>query len=304
MSEAGDYDPGPWTGYSFKTARKTYDRHVGRSYGDAVSSGKDPKDLVPGKLETKCISPLVIACDVTGSMGDWPATIFSKLPYLELEGKEYLGEDMEISFAAVGDAYCDNYPLQVRPFTKGTDLEKRLKELVVEGGGGGQIQESYDLAALYYARNVEMSNAVNPIFIFIGDEKMYPSVDKKQAKNWTYNALENRLSAEGLVKELQRKYSVYLVIKSYDTCSSDGMTGTNKVVYDSWKSLLGEDHIAVLPDASRVVDVIFGILAKETGRIGYFEDELKDRQDPGQIKTVLKSLNPVHYLKEENLFLS
>jgi hypothetical protein len=29
-------------------------------------------------------------------MGDWPATMFSKLPYLENEGKEYLGEDFEI----------------------------------------------------------------------------------------------------------------------------------------------------------------------------------------------------------------
>ena len=170
MSEAGDFTPGVWAGYDFSSARKKYDVHVGRSYGDAVAKRKKATDLVPASLTTNSESPLVIACDVTGSMGEWPAVIFSKLPYLELEGKEYLGPTMEISFAAIGDAYCDQYPLQVRPFTSGTDLKSQLEELVIEGGGGGQACESYELAALYYSRNVGMPNAIKPIFVYIGDE--------------------------------------------------------------------------------------------------------------------------------------
>jgi len=81
MSESGDYNPGVWSGYSFTKARKTYDEHVGRSYGDAVKRNKSVTNLIPKSLATNSESPLVIACDVTGSMGSWPATMFSKLPY-------------------------------------------------------------------------------------------------------------------------------------------------------------------------------------------------------------------------------
>ena len=36
MSEAGDYDPGVWKGYDFKSARAKFDVHAGRSYADAI----------------------------------------------------------------------------------------------------------------------------------------------------------------------------------------------------------------------------------------------------------------------------
>ena len=296
MSESGDFDPGVWTGYDFGAARKSYDVHVGRSYDDAVSSGKSASELLEDRLKTNSESPLVIACDVTGSMGEWPAVIFSKLPYLELEGKEYLGETMEISFAAVGDAYSDNYPLQVRKFAKGKDLEKRLKELVIEGNGGGQTSESYDLAALYYARNVDMPKAIKPIFIFIGDEGLYEHIDKAQAKEWARTDVEGRLSTPQVIKELQAKYSVYLVRKMYGSDSGDGMSGDNRRIGKQWEEYLGADHIAILPKADRVVDVIFGILAKETGRIDYFRKEITDRQTDAQVRTVMKSLHTIHEL--------
>ena len=61
-----------------------------------------------------------------------------------------------------------------------------------------------------------------------------------------------------------------------------------------WAKLIGEDRIAFLPEADRVVDVIFGLLARETGRIDYFAKELEGRQRPDQVKTVMKSLATVH----------
>jgi len=293
MSEAGDYDPGPWRGYDFKSARKRYDRHVGRSYDDARRSRKPKKDIWVPSLTTNSESPLVIACDVTGSMGDWPATIFSKLPYLDLEGKEYLGKDMEISFAAVGDAYSDDYPLQVRQFTSGKGLEKKLKELIIEGNGGGQTNESYDLCALYYSRNVEMPNAIHPIFIFIGDEGLYDFIDNDQAKEYAGVSLGQRISSKQIIKDLQSKFSVYLVRKPYDVNRGDGMSDVDKKIYKQWESYLGADHISDLPEAGRVVDVIFGILAKETSRVDYFEDELRGRQTEEQARTVMKALDTI-----------
>lgn len=300
MSESGDYSPGVWKGHDFASARRTYDAYVGRSYDAAVTAGKGTKDLIAENVKTNSSAPLVIVIDETGSMGDWPATIFSKLPYLENEGKEYLGEDFEICFMAIGDAYCnEKYPLQVRPFARGLELKDRLKELVIEGGGGGQMTESYDLAALFAAEKIEMPNAVKPIMIFIGDEQCYDYVDQQQAENLCGTKLEKRLSIEALFKKLTDKYSVYLIRKVYRDTGDNSISENDKEITAHWAKLLGKDHIANLPEAGRVVDVIFGILAKETERIAYFEHELEDRQTDDQVKTVYKSLATIHKITDD-----
>ena len=244
MSEGADYDPGPWSGYSFATARKVYDDHVDRSYDDAKTKGKDLEALLEKKISTKSTAPLIIACDVTGSMGGWPATMFSKLPYLELEGQEYLGKDLEICFAAIGDAYSDKYPLQVRPFTKGKDLEKRMKELVIEGGGGGQSTESYELAALYFAKNVDMPKAIKPVLIFIGDEGLYQSVPKDHASKYLGVKLEKQMPTKEIFEELTSKYSVYLIRKPYHPTGTNSTSSEDQKIYNQWEKLLGEERIS------------------------------------------------------------
>src|SRR5262245_45615202 len=108
MAETSDFTPADWSaGHPFSDARKAYDAHAGRSYADAAAKGVRSADLVPESVTTDSPSPVVILCDVTGSMGEWPATIFSKLPYLDHEAKEYLGEGVEFCFGAIGDAYSD-----------------------------------------------------------------------------------------------------------------------------------------------------------------------------------------------------
>jgi len=295
MSEDGDYSPGAWSGYDFGSARSTYDKHVGRSYTVAKNSGKKVADMVPESISTESTAPLVVLCDVTGSMGNWPATIFSKLPYLDLEGKEYLGDDMEISFAAVGDAHSDEYPIQIRPFKAGTDLESELKELVIEGNGGGQSSESYELTALYYARNAHMPNAKRPILIIIGDEGFYETISRAHAKLAHVHTQEKSISTRELFDELMETYSVYLVRKPYN------YGGENDRIQSRWENLIGKEHIAVLPSADRVVDVIFGILAQEQNRVDYFKDEIEDRQDPNQVDTVYKALKTIHAMPAKKI---
>lgn len=287
MSESSNYSPGDWKGYDFDAARKTYDKHVGRSYSDAQADNKRVADLVPANIKTESEAPLIITVDVTGSMGDWPAVMFSKLPYMDNECKEYLGENFELSFAAVGDANSDKYPIQIRPFAKGRDMEKQLKELVIEGNGGGQCSESYELTALYYARNAEMPNAKRPIMIIIGDEGYYDHVIKKHATMAHVKLEENDISTEQIFKELKEKFSVYLIRKPYDS-------GDDKHIQKKWENLVGKEHIAVLPSADRVVDVIFGILAQEKNKVDYFQKEIEDRQREEQVDTVYKALKTIH----------
>lgn len=300
MSESGDYTPAPWAAaHDFTSAKRSYLDNAARTYSDAIAAAVPVSALVPDKLVCEAENPLIIVCDVTGSMTDWPATIFSKLPYLEHEGKEYLGDDMEISFSAIGDGPCrDQYPLQVQPFVKGADLKETIGKLIHEKRGGGTSEESYDLAALYYARNVEYPNAIRkPILIFIGDEGIYNYVDEVLAENVAKCKLQGRLDAKALFAELRAKYNVYVIRKPYN-CDINNPSPSETRIQNQWIEMLGADHVVSLPDPNRVVDVIFGILGKESGKLDYFEKELKDRQGKdkdgeAKINVVLKSIRSI-----------
>ncbi len=300
MAESADYDPGPWAGHNFASARSAYDASAGRSYAQAVSAGRTASDLVPVEISTDSAHPLLIRCDVTGSMSGWPGTIFSKLPYLDHEVRtEYLGEDAQISFGAISDT-GDNYPLQIQPFTIGTDMKDSLQKLVVTNGGSGpgMYCEAYGVAALYDLRNVHMPNAViRPILIIIGDEMPYHLVgtnDAKQAKV----TLEKGLSADQIFAELTEAYSVYLVQKPYgsESLTKDRLSGVTSQVHEKWESILGPGRIALLGAPDRVVDVIFGILAEEAGRRDYFQKEIEARQRANQVEEVYESLESIHLL--------
>ena len=89
MSEmGGSYDPGPWRGWDFDSARKAHTNlrpSAGRGYSGSSSSTPSvaPTNLVPDKVTTNAKSPLVVVVDGTGSMGQFPKIIFQKLPLLD-----------------------------------------------------------------------------------------------------------------------------------------------------------------------------------------------------------------------------
>jgi hypothetical protein len=291
----GDYDPGPWKGWDFKSARAAYDATAGRSYASAMSPGgmgsKKLEDLVPKLLKTDSPSPVIIAVDVTGSMREWPKVIFEKLPVVDLGLKDYLDKP-EVSFMAIGDCYSDQYPLQVQPFGKGKDLAGNLEKLIIEGNGGGQVQESYDLAAVYATHHVQMPNAVKPIFIYIGDEGIYPHVDKDAAAKWARTDIEGWLGTKDALKMLKKRFSVYCIRKPYDS-TGDAMSGTDKGIHQQWTDYLGPGRVAILSEPRRVVDVILGLVAYDTGNMDGFRTELTERQTAAQVKTVMKSLKAI-----------
>ena len=299
MSEAGDYTPG-WVGHDFDSARKDYRQHARTSLNVAVQKGVIVKDLVPESLYTESSNPTVVIYDQTGSMDEWPGVMFAKAVFFDHECRtEYRGEDVEYSWSAIGDAHNrERYPFQARNFTKGQSIESSLKEIVSERDGGGQTYETYEYAALYYARNVEMPNAINPLLIFIGDESPYETIEPDLAKHLTHIELKKTMRTSDAFKELKQKFTVYLIQKPYGsgTLTDGELTGTTKRVHDDWAKLVGEDHIVLLGDPNRVMDTILGIMAHEAGKTGEFTKELTDRQTPAQVKTVMTSLKTIHAL--------
>lgn len=318
MSESGDYSPAPyWSGHDFEETKRAYTKKVDRSYAEVrersskSSSSKSSRlDVkIPKKLTCKTEAALIVVIDVTGSMGEWPATIFSKLPYLEHELKVYLGDDSSVSFCAMGDAYCDDYPLQPKKFYKGKGMATALNEIIHEGGGGVGLEESYDLPALYYLKNAEFPNAIRkPIMVFIGDEGLYSFVKPAHAEEFAKYKFEKdeRMGPPKLFSELNKKFSVYHVRKPYSNSRSNQNSEHDEKITRQWSKLIGADRIITLPEPERVVDVLFGILGNETGQFDYFEKELKERQGKDKngdhkINVVLNSLHSIHHSLDEDL---
>ena len=326
MSESGDYTPAPYwrdTHSSFSNARQSYTGRANRSYTNTVTrkkaakkakdspkvaktvpAKKSPKELVPAQLVCQTASGLIFVIDITASMDVWPGVIFSKLPYLEHEMKVYYDDDVSLSLCACGDAFSDDYPVQIyKEFAEGAEIAKAFDWIEHERHGGMGYQETYDLPALYYLNNVTFPKRVRkPTLIYIADEAWYPFTNRGHAKDWAnYNFEPNeRVNPKVLSEKLADKFSIYAVLKPYtNSKKSEENKELTQRIGDQWRSLFGADRVAQLEVPERIVDVAFGIMAQETGKVDYFIDELKQRQLPdkdGQKKVdiVLNALHPIH----------
>jgi|GEM_PF-817894 len=161
--------------------------YIAPAEAEAPPQRKVHPDLDPhGKMrECNNETPIVIAMDVTRSRGDDTKLIYERLPMFigQIELKGYV-ESPGISFTAIGDATAgDQAPIQVTQFEADNRLDDHLGRVWIEEGGGGTGQESYELAAYFYARRVSMTSldkGKKGFFFFLGDEGFYPEINPAQ----------------------------------------------------------------------------------------------------------------------------
>ena len=87
-------------------------------------------------------------------------------------------------FGAIGDATCDRAPLQVGQFESDNRMDDDLSRILLEGGGGGQKTESYELAMYFMARHTATDcydkRGKRGYLFMIGDEMAYPRVKRAE----------------------------------------------------------------------------------------------------------------------------
>jgi len=286
-----------WKGkksYDFGSARARYDKIAASVKGPRAYSLRAEPDMAlvnpKGKIITsESENPIVIAVDVTGSMSTWPGEIFDRLPLLYQTLAKYK-PDLDISFAAIGDATVDSFPLQVNDFAKGNDLEAKLKALGCEGGGGGHITESYELFGYFMLEHCKTPKAKSPFMLIYGDETFYDNVDSRQVKHYIGDDLQNPLGSNDMWRSLMQKFNIYFMQKPYGS----GDAGTTREVRGIWAAALGDQRIIQLPSYERAVDSGMGLIAKLWGEYADFGKSLDARHDdPGVKATVHKSLRHI-----------
>jgi hypothetical protein len=197
---------------------------------------------------------LAVLFDVTGSMGHVPRTLQSKLPGLLglLMRKGYV-ENPQILFGAVGDATCDRAPLQIGQFESDNRMDDDLGKILLEGGGGGQMTESYELAMYFMARHTQLDcldkRGRRGYLFLIGDELAYPKVKKREIRKVIGDEAGEDIGLAAIVAELKRKYDVYFIIPEGAYHSADDRLA------EFWRAHLGQNVIS-LDDLDAVCETI------------------------------------------------
>lgn len=283
-SSSGRFSTGGTSSRSAKSA-------LGRSRADPSTS---PLNRT---ISSSKESPIVIILDVTGSNIEFARIVYDKSPMLfgQIEQQGYL-KDFDMCFVAIGDATCDDAPLQVCDFQSGIALDEQLKKLFLEGCGGGQRTETYELAAHFFNRCCEMPNAKTPMLFIIGDEAPYPCLEPQMAEDIMGKSTGETLETKTIFAEMFKKFKGNAFFLQNPYCGNKGDTRSTSEIRQEWINYMGSansEKVIPIHEEKSVVDVILGIVAmiSRTKKIDGYLTDMKGRgQTQKRITTVQKSL--------------
>lgn len=261
------WNPSDWTDYVARGRGKRTDELFARRgmnpaldpFGVGVRESRD-SDLNP------CSTGIVVALDVTGSMG-------MLADAMAREGLGTLVEeilrrrpvsDPHTMIMGVGDAACDQAPLQATQFEADIRIAEQLSALWLEKGGGGNDHESYHLPWYFAAMHTRMDcwekRGRKGYLFTVGDEDPPGRLPAAQVRRVVGDRLHRDLSAAEVLRMAQRSFHVFhLVVEEGSYAARD----PDRVV-SNWTRLLGERTLR-LADHRRMAEVIVSAIAVAEG---------------------------------------
>lgn len=244
-----------------------------RSYSDSISreevftqTGMSEEMDIRNKVrecrnseEHPAAFPIIIALDVTGSMGHVPDNLIrTGLPDIMEKILESGVRDPQVCFMAIGDQYSDRAPIQVGQFESSDELmDKWLKTVWLEGRGGGNRAESYQLAwyaALYHTSCDWITDGRKGVLITIGDDGVHRSTSVAQLRNLFGTAVsETDLATLSLYSRAKAAWDIWHI--NVSDCQ-----GVMEYVHESWKFL--GDHLLNTEDSqgTNIPELISGAI--------------------------------------------
>lgn len=253
-------------GYSHR-GRATRSKNLGydtKSLGDIFKSknannGMNPKGI--SVRESRDSSdhpnsvPVVLALDVTGSMGSIPHFLVKDgLPAMMDKIISQGVPDPQVLFVGIGDHECDDAPLQVGQFESSDELlDKWLTDLYVEGGGGANGGESYLLAWFFASMYTETDHFTKRgkkgLLFTIGDEPTLSDLPARAQKAIMGDGQYADMSSAELLDKAREQFEVFHLHLL------QGSVGNRQSVKDGWVQLLG-DNVLFIQDRGQVAQVI------------------------------------------------
>lgn len=229
---------------------------------------------------------VTVLFDVTGSMHRIPRALQAKLADLFglLLRKGYV-EHPQLMFGGIGDATCDRVPIQISQWESDNRSDDQLGNLVLEGGGGGQKQESYELSMYFMARHTAMDclekRGKKGYLFMIGDE-MARDVDHHMVNNHLDAGLEEDIPLGDIVEELKEKFEVFFIIPT------NAGWGRDPEIQEFWNEYFPE-RVILLDDTDLVCETIATTIGLAEGTVDL--DEAKDHlAEQGRSSTDIESV--------------
>lgn len=239
----GSFDTNSYRSYTDSVKSKTTDEvYSSRSIDPLL----DPKGVKlresRDSMDNPLATPIIMALDVTGSMGmiadaiarGGLGTLFQGI----LDRKPVT--DPHLMFMGIGDAACDTAPLQVSQFEADNRIVDQLTKLWLEKGGGGNNHESYDFPWYFAARHTAhdaMAKRGRRGYLFtVGDEEPPSVLTRAQLQKVLGGDVQVDVASAVSLTEARRLYDVFhVVIEEGDYCRTH-----DHRVKATWREVLGQ----------------------------------------------------------------
>lgn len=265
----GNWSNRDWAAYSARSVH-------GRSRAELFGARRMQDDYDPARVtmresrdsvENPEATPIIIGVDVTGSMGVLAEELVVRglnETFTTLLDRKPVS-DPHVMAMAIGDAFCDRAPLQVTQFEADLRIVEQLRQLWLEGGGGGNRGESYCLAHVFAGlKTVHDAKEMrgNRGFLFtVGDEPVLDGVERDQLARVLGIEARRGITGREAVRLASESYEVFHIIV-------DGSYAARHMreVRKSWEAILPE-RVIYLPDPSRMAETIVATIEAASGHV-------------------------------------
>lgn len=265
----GRWDNRDWDSYTTRETKGKSTREIFNA--SAMRPEMDPRGIQlresRDSAKNPAATPIILALDVTGSMG----MIAEKMAR---EGLGTLVEqildrkpvsDPHIMIMGVGDAHYDRAPLQASQFEADIRIAEQLKNLYLEGGGGGNRFESYNLPWYFAAKKTDIDATKHGrkgmLFTF-GDEECPSELSRAHIKKVLGDDVPADISTKDLLQLAAAKYDIFHVVVE----QGNHARSYKKEVYESWSKVLPPERIISLKDYTKLPEVLVSVMEVHAGK--------------------------------------
>jgi hypothetical protein len=277
----GSFDPAKYAAYTTTTR--------GKSTAEVYASRGLDKNLNPHGVKVResrdstdnpTSTPVIIGLDVTGSMGMIADVIARQglgILFNELFDTKPISNP-HVMFMGIGDANCDQAPLQVSQFEADNRVVEQLTQMWLEHGGGGNNFESYNLAWYFAARHTvhdAFEKRARRGYLFtVGDEEAPDDLTTDQIARVIGDTLQVPLTSRQMLDEAMRIYDVFHIMIGEGNYAK----GHPDKVRTSWTEMLGQRALW-LTDHTKLAETIIGAIEMaegvETAKASRFGDAVE-----------------------------
>lgn len=233
-----------------------FKNEINKAFVDGAKGIRESRDSEDSPEST----PVIIGFDVTSSMG-YLAGELAKNSMDRLIRKILRSEAIknpQILCSAIGDCKSDKNPLQVTQFESDIRIISELLDLHLEGGGGGNGGESYNLL-WYFAANHTVADCFEKrggkgFLVTVGDDNCHPDLRPSEIKFVFGDTVSYPISNEELLRGVQQKYNVIHIHIEDENMPNDK-------IFDKWQTLLpGRSSVIGKKDISYLADLILAMI--------------------------------------------